>query len=45
MWNGCIPNDFAQWVAMEVRDHVLGERLAVIDPFEFTESSTHYEGS
>ena len=21
------PNDFAQWVAMEVRDHVLGERL------------------
>lgn len=28
------PNDFAQWVAMEVRDHVLGERLAVIDPFE-----------
>ena len=29
------PNDFAQWVAMEVRDHVLGERLAVIDPFEF----------
>lgn len=29
------PNDFAQWVAMEVRDHVLGERLAVVDPFEF----------
>jgi hypothetical protein len=28
------PNDFAQWVATEVRDHVLGERLAVIDPFE-----------
>lgn len=28
------PNDFAQWVAMEVRDHVLGERLAVVDPFE-----------
>jgi hypothetical protein len=28
------PNDFAQWVAMEVRDHVLGERLAIIDPFE-----------
>jgi Family of unknown function (DUF5752) len=25
------PNDFAQWVAMEVRDHVLGERLAVVD--------------
>ena len=31
------PNDFAQWVAMEVRDHVLGERLSVIDPFEFTQ--------
>lgn len=29
------PNDFAQWVAMEVRDHVLGERLAIVDPFEF----------
>jgi hypothetical protein len=31
------PNDFAQWVAMEVRDHVLGERLAVVDPFEYGE--------
>jgi hypothetical protein len=30
------PNDFAQWVAMEVRDHVLAERLAVVDPFAFT---------
>ena len=29
------PNDFAQWVAMEVRDLVLGERLAVVDPFGF----------
>ena len=29
------PNDFAQWVAMEVRDIVLAERLAVVDPFEF----------
>lgn len=28
------PNDFAQWVAMEVQDHVLAERLAVVDPFE-----------
>ena len=28
------PNDFAQWVAIEVRDHVLAERLAVVDPFE-----------
>ena len=31
------PNDFAQWVAMEVRDHVLGERLAVVDPFDYGE--------
>ena len=29
------PNDFAEWVAMEVRDHVLAERLAVVDPFDF----------
>jgi hypothetical protein len=29
------PNDFAQWVAMEVRDRLLAERLAVIDPFDF----------
>ena len=29
------PNDFAQWVATEVRDIVLAERLAVVDPFEF----------
>lgn len=30
------PNDFAQWVAMEVRDHLLAERLAVVDPFAFS---------
>ena len=29
------PNDFANWVAAEVRDQVLAERLAVVDPFEF----------
>lgn len=29
------PNDFAQWVETQVRDHVLGERLAVVDPFDF----------
>ena len=32
---GAFPNDFAQWVATQVRDLVLGERLAVVDPFEF----------
>jgi hypothetical protein len=28
-------NDFASWVAVHVRDQVLAERLAVINPFEF----------
>lgn len=28
-------NDFARWAAVEVRDQELGERLAVVDPFEF----------
>jgi Family of unknown function (DUF5752) len=28
-------NDFARWVATEVRDLALAERLAVVDPFEF----------
>jgi hypothetical protein len=31
---GPYPNDFANWAAIQVRDRVLGERLAVIDPFE-----------
>ena len=34
------PNDFAQWVAMEVRDLVLGEQLAVVDPFAFSNLET-----
>jgi hypothetical protein len=32
---GPYPNDFATWAASEVRDRVLGEKLAVVDPFEF----------
>ena len=32
---GTYPNDFAQWVVMQIGDHVLGERLAVIDPFDY----------
>lgn len=32
---GAYPNDFATWVATQVRDQVLGERLAVVDPFAF----------
>lgn len=29
-------NDFATWAALEVRDQVLAEKLAVVDPFEFS---------
>ncbi len=29
------PNDFAEWVGKQVRDHVLAERLSVVDPFDF----------
>lgn len=32
---GPYPNDFATWAATQVRDRVLGERLGVIDPYEF----------
>lgn len=31
------PNDFATWAAIQVRDRVLGERLAVVDPFDFSD--------
>lgn len=34
---GVYPNDFATWAAIQVRDRVLGERLAIIDPFDFTD--------
>ncbi len=33
-------NDFAAWVASQVRDQVLAERLAVINPFEFDSLET-----
>lgn len=29
------PNDFAAWVVTEVRDQLLGERLGILDPYEF----------
>jgi len=32
---GLYPSDFATWVAVQVRDHILGERLAIVDPFDF----------
>ena len=32
---GAYPNDFATWVDVQVRDRVLGERLAMVDPADF----------
>lgn len=32
---GLYPNDFATWAALHVQDRVLGERLGILDPFEF----------
>ncbi len=32
---GPYPNDFATWAAIQVRDRVLGERLGILDPYEF----------
>jgi trehalose synthase-fused probable maltokinase len=32
---GIYPNDFATWVDAQVRDRVLGERLAMVDPADF----------
>jgi hypothetical protein len=34
------PNDFATWAAIQVRDRVLGERLAAVDPFDYSELET-----
>ena len=34
---GPYANDFASWAAVQLRDRVLGERLAVLDPFEFAD--------
>jgi hypothetical protein len=32
---GPYPNDFATWAAIQVRDRVLGEKLGLLDPFDF----------
>ena len=32
---GPYPNDFATWAAVQVRDHVLGEKLGILDPFDY----------
>ncbi|MBZ0159337.1 DUF5752 family protein [Candidatus Methylomirabilis sp.] len=37
---GVYSNDFATWAAVEVRDLVLGERLAVVDPLSFDSLSS-----
>ncbi len=34
---GPYPNDFATWAAIQVRDRVLGEKLGVLDPYEFND--------
>jgi trehalose synthase-fused probable maltokinase len=33
---GPYPNDFATWADVQVRDRILGERLAMVDPADFT---------
>lgn len=37
---GAYSNDFANWAAIEVRDRVLGERLGVLDPYDFDSMET-----
>jgi hypothetical protein len=32
---GPYPNDFATWAATQVRDRVLGEKLGILDPYDF----------
>jgi hypothetical protein len=32
---GPYPNDFATWAAIQVRDRVLGEKLGIVDPYDF----------
>jgi len=32
---GIYPNDFATWAAVHLRDQMLGERLAMVDPADF----------
>jgi len=36
---GMYSNDFATWVAIQVRDRVLGEQLAVLEPLDFASIS------
>lgn len=41
---GPYVNDFASWVALHVRDQVLGERLAALDPFDCADLERLREG-
>ena len=34
---GAYPNDFATWAAIQVRDRVLGEKLGIVDPQDFSD--------
>ena len=33
-----MPSDFATWVARRAQDRVLGERLGVVEPFDFDDT-------
>ena len=35
--SGGYPNDFATWAAIQVRDRVLGEKLGIVDPQDFSD--------
>ncbi len=37
---GPYPNDFATWAAMQLRDHVLAEKLGILDPFDYDNLET-----
>jgi hypothetical protein len=37
VFQGPYANDFAAWAVLHLRDRLLGERLAVVDPFEFAD--------
>jgi hypothetical protein len=37
---GPYPNDFATWVDVQVRDRILAERLAMVDPADFSSLQT-----
>ena len=42
---GSYPNDFAIWVAAQIRDQVLAERLGMVDPFQFRRSRAGTRGA